>query len=69
MAETQRGYFLYPRPDKGALDGAAAGRTENEFVESRRIDLERYLRTLAAHPVVGSGEVSTRQREKEREEW
>jgi sorting nexin-1/2 len=53
LVETQRGYFIFPRPDKGALDGAASGKSETEFVESRRVELERYLRRLAEHPVLG----------------
>jgi sorting nexin-1/2 len=53
LVETQRGYFIFPRPDKGALDGAASGKSEIEFVESRRVELERYLRRLAEHPVLG----------------
>lgn len=53
---TQRGYFVFPRPDKGALEGTASGRTEAEFVEGRRIDLERYLNRLAQHPVIGRSE-------------
>lgn len=57
LAETQRGYFVFPRPDKGALEGTAAGRSEAEFVEGRRTDLERYLNRLAQHPVVGRCEV------------
>lgn len=53
LVETQRGYFIFPRPDKGALDGAASGKSEFEFVESRKIELERYLCRLAEHPVLG----------------
>ena len=53
LVETQRGYFVFPRPDKGAFETAAAGKSETEFVESRRVDLEHYLRRLAQHPVVG----------------
>jgi len=53
LVETQRGYFIFPRPEKGALDGAASGKSEIEFTESRRIELERYLRRLAEHPVLG----------------
>jgi PX domain/Vps5 C terminal like len=53
LVETQRGYFIFPRPDKGAFEGAASGKSENEFVEYRRSELERYLRRLAEHPVLG----------------
>lgn len=56
LAETQRGYFVFPRPDKDVLEGAATGRTESEFIESRRAELERYLRKLAAHPVISQSE-------------
>jgi len=57
LEETHRGYFIFPRPDKGALEGAAAGRSEVEFVEARRAELERYLRRLSRHPVLGNSEV------------
>lgn len=53
LIQTQRGYFVFPRPDKGALETAATGKSEAEFVEARRGELERYLRRLAQHPVVG----------------
>ena len=53
LVETQRGYFIFPRPDKSALEGAAAGKSESEFVDSRRVELERYLQRLAQHPVIG----------------
>jgi hypothetical protein len=56
LTETHRGYFLHPRPDKGALEAAAAGRSEAEFVEMRRAELERYLRQLVAHPIAGRSE-------------
>lgn len=53
LTETQRGFFIYPRPDKGMVESAAAGKSENEFIETRRQELERYLRRLSEHPVVG----------------
>ena len=56
LVETQRGYFIFPRPDKGALEGAASGKSEAEFVESRRVELERYLARLAEHPVLGKSD-------------
>ena len=43
-----------PRPDKNTLDQQLG---KSDFVELRRADLERYLRKLAAHPVVGASEV------------
>lgn len=42
------------RPDKNTLDQQLG---KSDFVELRRADLERYLRKLAAHPVVGASEV------------
>lgn len=53
LAITQRGFFVYPRPDKNTLDQQLG---KSDFVELRRAELERYLRKLAAHPVVGRGE-------------
>ena len=47
---------MYPRPDKGMLEAATSGRSENEFIEFRRADLERYLNKLCEHPVIGQGE-------------
>lgn len=52
LSETHRGYFIFPCPEKGTLDAAAAGRTEAEFIEFRRVDLERYLIRLCEHPVI-----------------
>jgi len=56
LAETHRGYFIFPRPEKGNLDAVAAGRSETEFIEFRRVDLERYLTRLCEHPAVGRSE-------------
>ncbi|KAL4859717.1 5'-3' exoribonuclease 2 [Chlorella vulgaris] len=53
LAVTQRGFFVFPRPDKNTLDQQLG---KSDFVEVRRLELERYLRKLAAHPVVGQGE-------------
>lgn len=52
-----RGYFIPPRPEKNAVEGQ---RMSDAFVEERRAGLERYLRRLAAHPVVGTSEVRHR---------
>ena len=41
------------RPDKNTLDQQLG---KSDFVELRRLELERYLRKLAAHPVVGRSE-------------
>lgn len=56
LAENLRGYFIFPKPSKGTLDAAASGRTENEFIEFRRADLERYLSKLCEHPVISQSE-------------
>eukprot|EP00890_Picochlorum_soloecismus_P005292 jgi/Picsp_1/5764/NSC_03123-R1_sorting nexin-1 len=56
LSETKRGYFIFPRPDKGTLEAATTGRSEAEFLEYRRSDLERYLRKLCEHPAVCQGE-------------
>ncbi|KAL4447991.1 hypothetical protein ABPG75_005210 [Micractinium tetrahymenae] len=53
LAVTQRGLFVFPRPDKNTLDQQLG---KSDFVELRRAELERYLRKLAAHPVVGRAE-------------
>ncbi|KAJ1686664.1 hypothetical protein LUZ63_018054 [Rhynchospora breviuscula] len=54
LAESYRGYFIPARPDKSVVEGQVMQR--HEFVEQRRIALEKYLRRLAAHPVVGHSE-------------
>lgn len=41
-------------PDKNTLDQQLG---KSDFVELRRMELERYLRKLAAHPVVVQAEV------------
>lgn len=56
LAEKYRGYFLFSRPDKGALEGIAAGRSEVEFIEMRRAELEKYLRKLLCHPEIGKSD-------------
>lgn len=49
-----RGYFLPRRPEKNAVEGQ---RMKDQFIEERRISLEKYLNRLAAHPVIGSSDV------------
>jgi hypothetical protein len=56
LAETHRGYFIFPRPEKGTLDAAAAGRTEAEFLALRQVELERYLVRLCEHPVLSTSD-------------
>ncbi|XP_078181407.1 sorting nexin 2B-like [Carex rostrata] len=54
LAESYRGYFIPARPDKSVVEGQVMHR--HEFVEQRRTSLEKYLRRLAAHPIVGRSE-------------
>jgi hypothetical protein len=49
-----RGYFVPPRPEKNAVEGQ---RQSEGFIAERRAALDRYLVKLAAHPLVGPGEV------------
>jgi len=48
-----RGYFVPPRPEKNAVEGQ---RMSDAFIEDRRSSLEKYLRKLASHPVIGPSE-------------
>lgn len=50
LAESYRGFFIPPRPDKSVVESQVM--QKQEFVEQRRVALEKYLRRLAAHPVV-----------------
>ncbi|KAL0533538.1 hypothetical protein IC582_027572 [Cucumis melo] len=50
LAESYRGFFIPPRPDKSVVEGQVM--QKQEFVEQRRVALEKYLRKLAAHPVI-----------------
>ncbi|XP_020086993.1 sorting nexin 2B-like isoform X2 [Ananas comosus] len=50
LAEAYRGFFVPPRPDKSVVESQVM--QKSEFVELRRAALERYLRRLAAHPVI-----------------
>lgn len=56
LAETHRGYFIFPRPEKGTLDAAAAGRAEAEFLALRQVELDRYLVRLCEHPVLSTSD-------------
>lgn len=53
LSERYRGFFVPLRPDKGVIEGQVMEKTE--FVEQRRAALEKYLRKLAAHPVIRKG--------------
>ncbi|ONK77125.1 uncharacterized protein A4U43_C02F3350 [Asparagus officinalis] len=48
LAESYRGYFIPPRPDKSLVESQVM--QKQEFVEQRRSALEKYLVKLAAHP-------------------
>ncbi|KAL2897413.1 Sorting nexin 2A [Bienertia sinuspersici] len=50
LAEAFRGYFVPLRPDKSIVDSQMM--QKNEFVEQRRVAIEKYLKKLAAHPVI-----------------
>ncbi|XP_057981670.1 sorting nexin 2A-like [Malania oleifera] len=50
LSETYRGFFIPPRPDKNVVESQVM--QKQEFVEQRRLALEKYLRRLATHPVI-----------------
>mmetsp|Transcript_7789 Transcript_7789/g.14719 ORF Transcript_7789/g.14719 Transcript_7789/m.14719 type:complete len:651 (-) Transcript_7789:276-2228(-) len=50
LADSHRGYFIPQRPEKTLMEGQMSA--DKEFVEERRMQLERYLAALAAHPVL-----------------
>ncbi|KAF8118743.1 hypothetical protein N665_0002s0056 [Sinapis alba] len=50
LAESYRGFCIPPRPDKSVVESQVMQR--QEFVEQRRVALEKYLRRLAVHPVI-----------------
>ena len=55
LKQTFRGYFIPPRPEKkGPVEGQIGSA---EFVEQRRVALERWLQQLAAHPIIGASDV------------
>ncbi|GFR48715.1 hypothetical protein Agub_g10672 [Astrephomene gubernaculifera] len=49
------GCFLPPRPPRNALEGR---RMQPGFVEERRAGIERFLRRLVVHPVLGPSEAT-----------
>ncbi|KAL5231280.1 hypothetical protein ABZP36_030056 [Zizania latifolia] len=51
LAAAHRGLFVPARPDKSVVEGQVMQR--HDFVSQRCNALQRYLRRLAAHPVVG----------------
>ncbi|KAG5585911.1 hypothetical protein H5410_046345 [Solanum commersonii] len=50
LSEGYRGYFIPPRPDKSIVESQVM--QKQEFVEQRRLALEKYLHKLAAHPLI-----------------
>ncbi|CAH8295804.1 unnamed protein product [Eruca vesicaria subsp. sativa] len=50
LAEAYRGFCIPPRPDKSVVESQVMQR--QEFVEQRRVALEKYLCRLGAHPVI-----------------
>ncbi|KAL2317085.1 hypothetical protein Fmac_030961 [Flemingia macrophylla] len=54
LSEAYRGFFVPVRPDKSTVESQVM--QMQEFVEQRRAALEKYLRKLAAHPVIGRSE-------------
>ncbi|KAI3817847.1 hypothetical protein L1987_11646 [Smallanthus sonchifolius] len=54
LLESYRGFFIPTRPDKGVVESQVM--QKHEFIEQRRMALEKYLRKLAAHPVIRHSE-------------
>ncbi|KAJ7568601.1 hypothetical protein O6H91_01G039700 [Diphasiastrum complanatum] len=54
LAEAFRGYFIPPRPDKSIVESQVMHKLE--FIEQRRLSLEKYLGRLANHPVLRKSE-------------
>lgn len=50
LSESYRGFFIPPRPDKNVVESQVM--QKQEFVDQRRVALEKYLRRLAGHPVI-----------------
>ncbi|XP_042510432.1 sorting nexin 2A-like [Macadamia integrifolia] len=54
LSESYRGFFIPPRPDKNVMESQVM--QKQEFVEQRRVALEKYLCRLATHPVIKKSE-------------
>ncbi|XP_076908978.1 sorting nexin 2A-like [Bidens hawaiensis] len=54
LSEAYRGFFIPTRPDKGMVESQVM--QKHEFVEQRRVALEKYFRKLAAHLVIRRSE-------------
>ncbi|KAI3461690.1 hypothetical protein Pfo_018353 [Paulownia fortunei] len=50
LSEGYRGFFIPPRPDKSVVESQVM--QKQDFVEQRRVELEKYLRRLTRHPVI-----------------
>ncbi|KAL6577186.1 Sorting nexin 2B [Orobanche minor] len=50
LNENYRGVFIPTRPDKSIVESQVM--QKQDFVEQRRVELEKYLRRLAKHPVI-----------------
>ncbi|KAG8371531.1 hypothetical protein BUALT_Bualt13G0097600 [Buddleja alternifolia] len=50
LCEGYRGFFIPPRPDKSVVESQVM--QKQDFVEQRRVELEKYLRRLAGHPMI-----------------
>eukprot|EP01018_Ginkgo_biloba_P028072 Gb_22447 [translate_table: standard] len=50
LSESYRGCFIPPRPDKSIVESQVM--QKEDFIEQRRIAVEKYLGRLAAHPVI-----------------
>jgi hypothetical protein len=50
LAQSFRGFFIPPRPDKNTVESQVM--QKDEFIENRRAALEKYFSRLAAHPVL-----------------
>merc|ERR1719263_1562349 len=49
LSKSHRGYFIPPRPDKNVVEGKLHS---TEFIEVRRVALQKYLQKLSRHPVL-----------------
>ncbi|XP_051143464.1 sorting nexin 2A-like [Andrographis paniculata] len=54
LSESHRGFFIPARPDKSVVESQVM--QKHDFVEQRRVELEKYLRRLARHPVIKKSE-------------
>lgn len=54
LSDSYRGFFIPMRPDKSVVGKQVT--QKQDFVEQRRMALEKYLKKLAAHPVIRRSE-------------